>query len=126
LQSFPDSLLLFLPPYSPDLNPIEIKPYKVCLNNLHLNVKPCLSNDLFNGDLTENIRMRGLNLEIAETGFDQFLDQNVMKVGLKNVQALFNGTNLKIPDTAGVELQTSQVSCKCKGESHNQYTRQPM
>jgi hypothetical protein len=27
----------------------NIKPYKVCLNNLRLNVKPCLSNDLFNG-----------------------------------------------------------------------------
>ena len=36
----------------------------------------------------ENIRMRGLNLEIEETGFNQCLDQNVIKVGLNNVQTL--------------------------------------
>ena len=36
----------------------------------------------------ENIRMRGSNLEIEETGFNQCLDQNVTKVGLNNVQTL--------------------------------------
>ena len=51
-----------------------------------INVKPCLSNDLFNGG--HNIRMKGLNLEIEEMGFNQCLDQNVIKVDLNNVQTL--------------------------------------
>ena len=36
----------------------------------------------------ENIRMRGLNLDIEETGFNQCSDQNVIKVGLDNVRTL--------------------------------------
>lgn len=37
----------------------------------------------------ENIRMRGLNFEIEETGFNQCLDQNVIKGGLNNVWTPF-------------------------------------
>ena len=62
----------------------------------------------------ENIRMRGLNLEIEETGFNQCLDQNVIKVGLNNVQTLIkhcsNGTNLKIPDSEGSRTSDLPVS----------------
>lgn len=63
----------------------------------------------------ENIRMRGLNFEIEETGFNQCLDQNVIKKGLNNVSTLFNGSNLKVPDTHGSWTSDLPVSPQMEG-----------
>ena len=80
------------------------------------------------GITEDNIRMRGLNLEIEETGFNQCLDQNMIKVGLNNVQTIIKHCSMgqKFLTVRGVKLQTSRFPCKCKGESNNQYTMQPM
>jgi hypothetical protein len=48
-SSYPSSLRTIFHRYDVRGEGKGIKPYKVCLNNLRLIVKHCLSNDLFNG-----------------------------------------------------------------------------